>query len=744
MNAIMKEVTAILMIAALSLAVRADSNPSVTEAIARMSKTHPRIFVTGVREFEAVNARAKAVPEIGYMRQILLAEAEAWLSKPPVRGMAGMRMTGEREFAESAATLAAAYRLTGERRYAEKCRDDMLQVCDWPDWNPSHYLDVADMLLGLGWGYDWIYEVLTDAERAKIRTAIIEKGFETRDVAGWWKKASNNWPQVCWGGIGVAAVAIADAEPEKAREMIEEALRSLPPCLKAYEPKGAYPEGPGYWGYGTGRFVLMMAGFESAFGTTFGLFEKPGFRDTAAFIDAMTGPTGRFWNFSDSADKREERVCDGWLAKKTGNRGILVYDNRAFREQFVQRDNPKFTPKPGDFLAFRILWADFTDATDAAVPLDYSSEGGNPVVVMRSSMDANAAYLGLKGGKSCYNHGHMDQGSVLWESDGYRWAYDIGPQNYTKLEQQGVQMWNCSQEGGRWTIFRMNNLSHNLVTVDDLRFSVTGFCNFVSTSFKPDVASATLDLSPAVSPYATRGGRRCTLDRKTRIGTVEDALEGLKPGAKVRWALVTGATYATIRGRDVILRTKDGKRLVLRRESPDDVAWETLDMNFQPQPWDYRNDGSTLVSFTQAASASGKFKSCVRFIPETTSGILSDEDVRLNVIVGKDPADVEALLHEPKYGLHVLEGIAAAKEKGLKAIAYSGNSVGNLTSATVDFVHKAGLKVYLKGGRAEILVRAQALSGADAIFARTTNGLEKIARDLGARSVRVGQMDFNR
>ena len=109
-------------------------------------------------------------------------------------------------------------------------------------------------------------------------------------------------------------------------------------------------------------------------------------------------PSGKFWNFSDGAEGRRECVCDGWLARKTGRRGILAFDNRAFRKQYAQRNNPKFKPKAGEFLPFRMLWADFSPVSDAEAPLDYASEGGNPVVVMRSSLDENAAYMGLKGG----------------------------------------------------------------------------------------------------------------------------------------------------------------------------------------------------------------------------------------------------------------------------------------------------------------------------------------------------------
>ena len=708
---------------------------NVAEALGRMSKAHPRVFVTGQRDFDALNVRAKAVPEIGYMRKILLDEAEAWLGKPPVRGMAGMRMTGEREFAESAATLAAAYRLTGERRFAEKCRDYMLQVCDWPDWNPKHYLDVADMLLGLGWGYDWTYEVLTDAERAKIRTAIVEKGFETRTVAGWWKKASNNWPQVCWGGICIAAVAIADAEPEKARSMIEEALCSLPPCLKVYAPKGAYPEGPGYWCYGTGRFVLMLAAFESAFGTTFGLFETPGFAQTADFIDAMTGPSGKFWNFSDGAEGRRECVCDGWLARKTGRRGILAFDNRAFRKQYAQRNNPKFKPKAGEFLPFRMLWADFSPVSDAAAPLDYASEGGNPVVVMRSSLDENAAYMGLKGGKSCYNHGHMDQGSVLWESDGYRWAIDIGPQNYTKLEQAGVNLWNCGQDGDRWKIYRMNNLSHNLVTVDGLRFCVTGFCNFVSTSFRPDVASATLDLTPAVSPYASRGARRCTLDRRTRVGKVEDGLEGLEPGALVRWALVTPAPYVHVRGRDVVLENLSGKSLTIRCEGPADIVWRLEDMDRPPNPWDNGNGSWTLVSFTVRAGSDGRFKSRVLFIPGGSVTILKDVDVRLEGVLGRRDDEFERC-YSLRYAFPLGNYLDELATNRFHEALFVGN-VAKVYASGVRELQRRGVKVYVRARTQEDSLRIAALTGADGASLWRSNGIEKVSAALGARSVKI-------
>lgn len=718
----------------------ANAAPDVAAALSAMPKTHPRVLVRGQADFDAVNARAKSDPLMGEFREIVLAAAEVCRTNPPVRGMSGMRMTGQGEFSASAVALAMAYRLTGGRRFGEAVRDQMLAVSDWVDWNPSHYLDVAEMLMGMSIGYDWAYDVLTDGERVKIRRAMIEKGFDTRNVKGWWKKAANNWPQVCWGMIGLTAVSIGAEEPETAATMLREILSSLDPCLAVYAPHGAYPEGPGYWGYGTGYFLYVVAAFDAAFGTDFGLFDRPGIAETDRFIDAMTGPSGRFWNFSDGHWVRKVRVCDAYLARKTGRRGILAFDIAAIRQFLTDSaksgmaDRVRGIRQVVDGFPFWLLWGDFGGVNAAeAGALDYVSGGRNPVVAMRSSRNPDAAYLGLKGGKSCYNHGHMDQGSILWESDGFRWALDMGPQNYTKLEQAGINLWNVSQAGDRWRIFRMNNLSHNLVTVDEKPFCVTGFCDFVSTRFDADVASATLDLSPAVAPYASRGARRCTLDRKTRIGIVEDGLEGLQPGAAVRWALVSEAPYVRIRGNDLVLQNLKEDSLILRCETPESVPWNAVDMSFRPNPWDNRNDGWVQCSFTVPASADGKYRSRVLLMPGPKNAVLANEDVRLAAVLGPD-SDYFDRTYELKYVTNVPEKIAEAQSNAVRRILFTGN-LRKLTWAGVQKLKDAGLRVYLSGRRVEEMLRYAALVGADGVVADTKERLESAAPRIGARSV---------
>ncbi len=158
----------------------------------------------------------------------------------------------------------------------------MLSVSRFPDWNPSHFLDVGEMVLALSIGYDWLYEYLESETRSIVRDAIVEKGL---------------MPLLLMSGftgqplIGILFVMLVYCMvhlqflrdvPDKAKKIIERCLLTNPKALSAYGPDGGYPEGFHYWGYGTSFQVLLIAALESALGTDAGLSEYPGFLESAA------------------------------------------------------------------------------------------------------------------------------------------------------------------------------------------------------------------------------------------------------------------------------------------------------------------------------------------------------------------------------------------------------------------------------------------------------------------------------
>jgi len=48
--------------------------------------------------------------------------------------------------------LSYAYRMTGERKYALRAEQEMLAVSRFTDWNPTHFLDVGEMVMALAIG----------------------------------------------------------------------------------------------------------------------------------------------------------------------------------------------------------------------------------------------------------------------------------------------------------------------------------------------------------------------------------------------------------------------------------------------------------------------------------------------------------------------------------------------------------------------------------------------------------------
>lgn len=76
---------------------------------------------------------------------------------------------------EKGFVLSYLYRTTKEQKYFDAAEKELLQLSSFTDWNPTHFLDVAEMTLAVSIGYDWLYDKLSDTSREKIKTAIIEK-----------------------------------------------------------------------------------------------------------------------------------------------------------------------------------------------------------------------------------------------------------------------------------------------------------------------------------------------------------------------------------------------------------------------------------------------------------------------------------------------------------------------------------------------------------------------------------------
>ena len=227
----------------------------------------------------------------------VLSTADKYMEKaPPLYKKKGPRLLHvSRDALKRIYALGLAWRWTGKRKYAEKAEEVLLAVCDFRDWNPSHFLDTAEMSHAVGVGYDWLHAFLDEKTRRRIRRGLIEKGMkpglEIYEKGGWCTESAFNWNQVCNGGLLVGALSIADTDPEYLDEILPYARESLPKALETYKPDGAWGEGPGYWNYATSYTVYGIHALNTALGEDFGLRRIPGLFAAGEMLD-WEAPTG--------------------------------------------------------------------------------------------------------------------------------------------------------------------------------------------------------------------------------------------------------------------------------------------------------------------------------------------------------------------------------------------------------------------------------------------------------------------
>jgi len=597
--------TLFLIIICLSGCKRPENNPPQD-----VPPGHPRIlFLEGeesaVRETLASDYIWRSVSTF------ILSECDKILTKTPVqRVLIGRRLLDKsREALRRIFFLSYAWRMTSDSRYLERAEQEMLAVSAFSDWNPSHFLDVAEMTMAVAIGYDWLFHDLSTESRTSIRTAIVEKGLKPslNNSYNWFVGSSNNWNQVCNAGMTFGALAVYEDEKELAGQMIDRALTSMNLPLEEYDPDGAYPEGFGYWGYGTSFHVMFLNAMKKAFGGLYDLPESEGFLKTAGYYENMTGPAGNPFNYSDCGTGASMNPSMFWFANELEDPSVLWSERYHLLNKSVPNDR---------LLPAVLLWcADITfDQITAPEENIWIGQGDNPVAMMRTSWtDPNAVYVGLKAGSPSVNHGHMDVGAFIMDAKGERWAMDFGMQDYNSLESAGINLWSMAQTSTRWDVFRYNNLAHNTLTVNNQYQKVTGKTSVISFSRQPDMLNAVTDITSVYAGHLNKSVRGLAIVDNQYV-MVRDEIQTTASETLVRWNLVTSAAV-TITENNTAELVKNGKKLVLKVTEPSNVTMKTWS-TVPPNSWDAANPGTIMTGFEAMIPANSNAALVVLLLPE--------------------------------------------------------------------------------------------------------------------------------
>ncbi len=489
----------------------ADKEKAVTnhEILASLRPEHPRLIALP-NSWDIIKKRRAGDALLDAFLRRSEVEARGLLGAPPVK----YEKQGKRLLAVSRTALrrilllSLHFHLTGDEKFAGRAKEEMLAAAAFADWNPSHFLDVGEMTAALSFGYDWLYHQLDEGTRQTIKTAIVEKGLQAGVKSDGWKNSTNNWNQVCLAGLSLGALAIAEQEPELAALTLERTKNFNINGLKPYAPDGVYPEGAMYWAYGTTFQTVLLGALQSALGTDWGLSQSPGFLQSGTALNQQLGPTGAYFNYSDNVERPGLEPAMWWFAHTLKQPELLRYEMALLKSYSASTKEARPDTEANRLLPLAALWWQDKPADDAAkLPLNWQGNGPNPLVVFRSAWDdEKAMYLALKGGKASLSHGHMDAGSFVFEANGVRWACDLGMQDYYSLESKNIDLWNGAQDAGRWSVFRLNNLSHNTLTINGERHQVNG--NATIKDFSADAKTAVVDLSPVFAGQAEKVTRR--------------------------------------------------------------------------------------------------------------------------------------------------------------------------------------------------------------------------------------------
>ncbi len=579
---------------------------------------HPRILLPKGGE----KPLKKQIQKDAVWKEIHLAimnESDALLAVPEnERKQIGRRLLGvSRENLRRIFFLSYAYRMSGDKKYAQRAEKEMLKAANFTDWNPSHFLDVGEMTMALAIGYDWLYAQLSPQSKQIIEAAIIEKGlnpsFDKR--YNWFVDAVHNWNQVCHTGMTYGALAVWEKEPTLAAKIVNRAIEKIAIPMKHYGPDGAYPEGVGYWEYGTSFNVMFLSAIEGIFKSDFRLSEISGFLPTGDYLLHMVTPGLKNFSYSDNGAKAFFTPTIFWFYSKTKDASILFNQSRLIKQSGVT------SVKRTRLAPAMLIWGASASLEKPVTPTElfWMGQGDSPVAAMRSDwMNPNAAYLGVKLGSPSINHGHMDIGSFIFEAEGVNWAIDMGGEEYNRLETRGVELWGRQQDAQRWDVFRYNNLAHNTLSFNDKYQLVKGNAIIDNYGKEENNMYVISDLTSVYENQVQKIVRAASLIDK-EYAVIEDYIVNRKRFTKLSCRLVTPATAKVISGQVVEL-TKDGKKLYLKVEGIANPTWDIKPAK-STFSYDSDNPGISIITLNMDLKPSEERKIIVYLLPRENKNV---------------------------------------------------------------------------------------------------------------------------
>ncbi len=565
----------------------------IDKAINISSLKHPYLYFSEEEKPGLIN-RIKNEPESGDIFKKLEAEAKMWLAMPvdkniPIQGKNTRAGWSEADIdgkfskyyntnLNNAFSLAFLYQMTGEQKYAEKAFEFADAFCDLTTWtqrahefpiiysrimpwnvsddqvnfNFDHYNGDAGRLMAAV--YDWLYNGLNEAQRDRIRGALLEK-VVTR-VRGdyefhWWATAYRcNWCGVCNSGIGLTGLALLTENPQLT-DIVAESYNRINSMFNELGVDGGWQEGGGYWNYGVHTSTFFADALKRITKGKYNLFENERLKNNpATFPMYISLPGNKSLNFEDSGGGSliGSRHLINKIANETNNGEAAWYGNEflgagtdifdiIWKKPEIKPEPPKSPSKHFRTIDWWVMRSDFKDP--------------NKVVV-----------AGKAGMNDDPHHGHLDIGHfvVYWQNDYF-------------IQDKG-------KEGGydekffddaRWEYPQASSEGHNVIFVNGEKqipgklrkqpynFEIGGKVLDFNTSEKRDYVL--MDPTNAYPKNELQNWRRHVILEKPEITVVLDEIKA-EPDSKIEIRFHPGVDFE-VKDKFVLLENAKGKMALI-------------------------------------------------------------------------------------------------------------------------------------------------------------------------------------
>lgn len=600
----------------------------------KKNNVHPRI-IADIDDFEAlkIEIRENSDKKVWYESMISKAQQLLYAKTLVYELRDGERlMYVSSEFEERMVVLGLAYRLTGDKKYAEKAYTDLEAIASFQDWHPKHHIDTGIMAAGFAIGYDWFYDSFSDSQRKVLEDGIDKNGFKDIILSYQTTKSDmdnaayvqDNHNAMCNGGAILAALAFYDVFPDKCRYILSNGIRGLEEMMWRYAPDGAWFEGSMYGAICINYLSMAFSSMEKCLGNLYGLDSVQGF-DRAYDYIADTQSQVASYNFGDSDYMSRVYCYSGWISKHFGKAASCKLIGGG-------------TAVSGEQLAFAVLWND--SEAEYATPKSrlYNTENAPlKLLILRDGTEKNETYAGIKAGDTVCEHSQLDSGSFVFDSQGVRWACDMGKDNYNL-----PGFWDTSS--GRWKIFLNRAEAHNTIVInpknnDEPDYNLGSSARFDVFKETDGGAIASLDMSELLANSAESAKRAfCFTDNRKSL-VVRDELEVGTETKDIYWMFYTRADMIKDGANRVILTDKNSpeKKLSVdficndgENDIPAEVVYEKA-QEMKSRGVSGQSENTGYYRMALKINASGRVNITVKLTPINTEGSsVSEYDIPIN------------------------------------------------------------------------------------------------------------------